>query len=648
MNDQVLIVGEGLLADFVSAQIASLYPMIHHTDLSENIPKETTFAVVLHDAWYPAIHQKAEKRFRQAAIPWFSGFVSFGEGIIGPLVQPHTPGCSQCATTRRLMSGYDRKEMWSIYQQRLHNKSINSDVWASSTGIIQLAHLINVQIQRVFQGLPTQLENQICLLNLKSLQNTYRSFLPNPTCSMCGTLPDDSPTEACITLKSSPKINSDRYRCRSLDELKTFLDKDYVDTRTGCLNRKTQDFISPFASVTVNLPLFNSDEASAGRTHSYAESELTAILEGLERYCGLTPRGKRTVVHDSYCNVKDHALHPLTVGVHTDEQYAQAHFPFQSFDPEDPLSWVWGYSLIQNRALLIPELLAYYSLGQGKGFVYETSNGCALGGSLEEAIFYGILEVIERDSFLMTWYAKLQLPRLNLNSADDQELQLMIQRLQDVAGYDLHLFNATMENGIPSIWALAKNRKSTGMNLICAAGAHLNPIQAAKSAIHELAGMMHLLPKTSTSNQEKYRRMLEDSSLVQQMEDHSLLYSLPEAEERLAFLFSSNHKEQSFQDIQWEKKIPNDDLTNDLQDILQRFRALHMDVIVVNQTTPELKRNNLHCVKVIIPGMLPMTFGHHLTRLTGLDRVLHVPSKLGYRERPLKAEELNPHPHPFP
>ena len=43
-----------------------------------------------------------------------------------------------------------------------------------------------------------------------------------------------------------------------------------------------------------------------------------------------------------------------------------------------------------------------------------------------------------------------------------------------------------------------------------------------------------------------------------------------------------------------------------------------------------------------------MTFGHHLTRLTGLDRVLNVPEQLGYSEKPLTFDQLNPHPHPFP
>jgi ribosomal protein S12 methylthiotransferase accessory factor len=90
------------------------------------------------------------------------------------------------------------------------------------------------------------------------------------------------------------------------------------------------------------------------------------------------------------------------------------------------------------------------------------------------------------------------------------------------------------------------------------------------------------------------------------------------------------------------------DLTDDLMDLLQVFNRLDLDVIVVNQTSPELARNNLHCVKVIIPGMLPMTFGHHLTRLEHLPRVLTVPMKLGYVQRPLRRKDLNPNPHPFP
>lgn len=95
-------------------------------------------------------------------------------------------------------------------------------------------------------------------------------------------------------------------------------------------------------------------------------------------------------------------------------------------------------------------------------------------------------------------------------------------------------------------------------------------------------------------------------------------------------------------------RVRHTDLTEELKDILQEFRRLNLDVIVVDQMTPEISRNGLHCVKVLIPGMLPMTFGQHFTRVTGLERVLHVPVELGYAKQPLTYEQLNPHPHPFP
>jgi len=405
--------------------------------------------------------------------------------------------------------------------------------------------------------------------------------------------------------------------------------------------------VSPFADASINLPLFGGDEACAGRTHSYADSEMTAILEGLERYCGLSPRGKRSVVHDSFRNVQDQALDPLRVGVHAKEQYERSDFPFKPFDPERPIDWVWGYSFLQQRPILVPELLAYYSSGCGHGFVYETSNGCALGGSLEEAIFYGMLEVVERDSFLMTWYARLPLPRLDHRSVQDRELRWMTDRLETVAGYEVHLYKSTMEHGIPSVWVLAKNKKERGVNLICAAGAHPDPIRAAKSAIHEVAGMLLTVSEKFEENRQQYERMLHDPYQVVQMEDHSMLYGLKQAEERLDFLLNDDRPMLTFAEA-FEPRGWNADLTDDLKAMLHVFRQLNLEVIVVDQTTPETRRNGLHCVKVLIPGMLPMTFGQHLIRLTGLDRVLRVPSELSYSLEPLSPDQLNPYPHPFP
>ncbi|WP_090831756.1 MULTISPECIES: TOMM precursor leader peptide-binding protein [unclassified Bacillus (in: firmicutes)] len=648
MSDLVLIVGKGVLTDLLCEELSSRYMVVRQSDLESILQVKADLALVLNDSWNPSIHIKAEEVFRATNTPWLRGFVSFGEGVIGPLVRPNSPGCSQCADLRRHMTGNDRKEMWQMQKNLEADRGVRQEAWASRTGILQIAYLLTAEVQRILSGEKVFSEGHICLISLKTLKSSWHPFLPVPLCSVCSRLPKDTSSLARISLKASPKVSADSYRSRSLDELNKVLVKDYLDHRTGLLNGKMYNLVPPFADVSVNLPLFDGDEGTAGRTNSYAVSELTAILEGLERYCGIQPRGKQTVVYDSYTNLKDYALDPISVGVHEKEQYQRQGFPFKEFNLDHPMNWVWGYSFLQERSILVPELLAYYSLGCGSsGFVYETSNGCALGGSLEESIFYGIMEVVERDSFLMTWYSRMNLPRLDPSSAKDEELQLMIERMRAVAGYDLYLYNSTMENGIPSIMALAKNRKQKGLNLICAAGAHLDPVRAVKSAIHELAGMMLTLDDKFEANREEYEQMFYDSSRVRQMDDHGMLYGLQEAEERFKFLMEDDRPMRTFdEEFNWKSK--HTDLTDDLKDLIQVFRGLDMDVIVVDQSTSETIRNGLYCVKVLIPGMLPMTFGHHLTRVSGLDRVLEVPKQLGYRKETLTVDELNPYPHPFP
>ncbi|GAA0390958.1 TOMM precursor leader peptide-binding protein [Paenibacillus motobuensis] len=649
MSAIVMVIGEGQLADLVSKLLSAddRYRLIRQKSIESGEAATGDLALVLNDAWDPSVHAAAEARFRQSGTTWLRGFVSFGEGIVGPLVRPEGQGCSLCADNRLLLAGSDRRESWDLRQKLASLGGIARDAWASRTGLLQVAHVVAAETFKVLCGGHPDIESRMYLINLRTMQSSSHFFLPDPLCPICGRLPEDDAETARVVLQPSLKIGVEAFRCRSKDELKDVLAREYLDVRTGFLNGKMIDLVSPFADASINLPLFGGDEACAGRTHSYADSEMTAILEGLERYCGLSPHGKKTVVHDSFNNVQDQALDPLRVGVHAKEQYERAGFPFKPFDPEQPIDWVWGYSFLQQRPILVPELLAYYSSGCGHGFVYETSNGCALGGSLEEAILYGMLEVVERDSFLMTWYARLPLPRLDHRSVQDQELRWMTDRLEAVAGYDVHLYNSTMEHGIPSVWALAKNKKERGLNLICAAGAHPDPIRAAKSAIHEVAGMLLTVSDKFEENRQQYERMLLDPYQVIQMEDHSMLYGLKQAEERLHFLLNSDRPMQTFAEA-FEPRDWNADLTDDLKAMLHVFRQLNLEVIVVDQTTPETRRNGLHCVKVLIPGMLPMTFGQHLIRLTGLDRVLRVPAELSYSLEPLSPEQLNPYPHPFP
>ncbi|UOQ45517.1 TOMM precursor leader peptide-binding protein [Halobacillus salinarum] len=636
----ISVAGKGQLAEHVIQQLSPNYQLRRLGPFDQPLEKDTLL-LVLEDHWNPAAHLKAEEAARAYGVPWLRGFVSFGEGVIGPWVDPNTPGCSQCADARKLTAAKDRNDLWHIYHELQHSGQMVHDEWISEAGLTHMAQLITAEVERI---LSENADETMTLINVKTLETTRHVILPYPECPVCCTVPDDAPEK--IELQPSMKISPNSYRSKSLRELSKNLEHDYLDSRTGLMNSKLIDFETPFADVIVNLPLMNGDEGTAGRTTTYAVSEMTAILEGLERSCGIAPKGKATVVYDCYNNLKS-ALHPLKVGVHSENQYAKEDFPFTPFSPDQKMHWVWGYSLIAKKTILVPERLAYYSMGCGDGFVFETSNGCALGGSLEEAIFHGIMEVLERDSFLMTWYAKLALPRIDPYSSEDKELTLMLDRMKE-EGYELYLYNASMDHSVPCLFTIVKKTdpNAEGMNLMCAAGASFDPVSAVKSAIFESIGMIKPLNKQFEKNKAEYASMLQNDWLVEKMEDHGMLYALPEAEERLDFLLDQPIQ-QSFAEA-FEKKQSHADLTEDLKNLLQEFDQLNLDVIVVDQTSSEISRNGLHCVKVLIPGMLPMTFGHHLRRFTGLSRVLTVPKTLGYFEKDLTPEELNPYPHPFP
>ena len=122
-------------------------------------------------------------------------------------------------------------------------------------------------------------------------------------------------------------------------------------------------------------------------------------------------------------------------------------------------------------------------------------------------------------------------------------------------------------------------------------------------------------------------------SYFQQMDEHSLLYACPEVRHRLDFLWAGDTTPFRAPD----SDFLHADLREDMQALIHRYLDSGLDVIIVDQTTPEHRSESLHCVKAIVPGTLPMTFGHDYRRLDGLPRLSR-----------LLTGAINDQPHPFP
>lgn len=648
MSDQVGICGEGLLRAAIAGTLADRgVPVEPHLTTGP----VTSMLVVARDTWDIRDHQLVRERATEAGIPWLPVWTELGEVLLGPMELPAAPGCVECARQRRRRLRQDRlsrRTLWRVHREELLTRPslLLTELAAGLVG-----QLVAGEVNRfVGQGQALTRCHQY-RLELATLALSRHRFLPDPACSVCGGLPDDEPESARLRL---PVTNADRpgsYRARSLSGQLPALMDTYVDEQLGLVRSLTG--WSGGGLVTTTAPVGGRAGGSTtgyGMASSFEQSRLAAVLEALERYASV-PGGRRSVVEGSFQDLAERALDPRDLGLYPPQWYEQPGFPFARFDPRRSYRWVWGWSFGRAAPVLVPEHCAYYGLTHdrtaGAPFVYEISNGCALGSGLAEAILYGIVEVAERDAFLLTWYARLPAAEFDLSGAEDPRTRLLAATLRAETGYRLAAFDITTEVGIPVVWAVARNPEpGDGRPAVaCAAGAHLNPEAALHRAFRELgptlAGLLRRYREPGQAA--RARAMVDDPELVREMEDHALLYCDPEAARRLEFLGGSTRRRRTP-----PAGFASDDLRENVNEAVGRFLDSGMDVVVVDQTTAEHRAGGFACVKVLIPGTLSMTFGHRLRRVHGLPRLWEVPHQLGYRAGPLAPEEVNPDPHPFP
>lgn len=94
----------------------------------------------------------------------------------------------------------------------------------------------------------------------------------------------------------------------------------------------------------------------------------------------------------------------------------------------------------------------------------------------------------------------------------------------------------------------------------------------------------------------------------------------------------------------WYRSNGTTDLLEDLTRVVDLTLNVASDVIVVDQSFDETRDSDLHCVKVLAPGLLPVTFGHQHRRI-GPER-LNAGLPLSH-PRYMK-NSINQYPHNFP
>jgi ribosomal protein S12 methylthiotransferase accessory factor len=470
-------------------------------------------------------------------------------------------------------------------------------------------------------------------------------------CPVCAPLPEDAPDP--ISIGSEPLPDPAQLRLPNPRTTPEALRETLADWRLGPAAHLFRWEARPLPLVSAEIVTrVNGRNAGYGRATDFRTAERVALFEALERLTGMRPRRRRTTVEAAYRDLDPAvAVDPDTLGAHDPRLQSHPAFVLDPYHPDKTAQWVHAWSLTHDRPRLVPEPLAYWQTprkpdGSERRMVYDSSNGCGLGNSLAEAILYGLLEVAERDAFLMAWYARTPLRRVAVPDDDPQTAHLADQL--DALGHDLLLFDAGNDFDVPVVLSMTRRRDPhpDRPNTLFAAGAHPDPLSAIRAAAVEVVVDTRNAadPRIHVFDPDRLRPMLADPTLVRTLDDHVDVNALSDAADRHDFLLTGDEPA-PWQEV-WPAWDPPTDLGAHLADWVGRLGRAGLEVIAVDQTEPVTRdRLGLHAAKVIVPGSLPMTFGHVFRRTTGLDRLAEVPVRLG---RVPSVDLDNLHPHPFP
>ncbi|GAA3383186.1 TOMM precursor leader peptide-binding protein [Cryptosporangium minutisporangium] len=496
---------------------------------------------------------------------------------------------------------------------------------------------------------------EIYHVDLETLRIRRLPLAPDAECPDCGRCVPDSSAGASLRLLAAPKPEPRTFRVRDVDDYGLDLAA-FANPICGALSAAAlPDLTSTstaavLGSFTLRSGRYLRETLFGGHADTYAHSGMVAVLEGLERAAGLRARGRTADRIASLRSLGADALDPRVCGMYSDALYRDNPHLTQ-FTPDTEIKWVWGHSLRDDRPILVPEVLAYYHTVPAESrFVQETSNGCASGSCLAEAIYFGLMEAVERDAFLLAWYGRAPLPEIDPSTSSRPATRQMVDRLA-MYGYRARFFDNRITFTVPVVTAVAVRQRPGLGTLAFGAGASLDPEAAMSAALSEIATDAVKIEMRSRDAEARLRPMVEDYRKVIGLHDHPLLYGLPEMARHADFLLGGATVPvalaERFGRVRPGPELSTDLLT-DLEHCVAEIAAAGFDVIVVDQTMPEELDLGLRTVKVIVPGLIPIDFGVKRQRAPLMPRMRTALRASGHRDHDLRPDEFNPAPHPFP
>ena len=333
-----------------------------------------------------------------------------------------------------------------------------------------------------------------------------------------------------------------------------------------------------------------------------------------------------------------HAVDPGTFALFHESQLVPG-FPFRRFDERTVLRWVEGVDLIRGKPAWLPAQLVYLPpFPDEPAIAYSTSSGLAAARSFDEAVLGGLLELVERDAFMLAWSNRLSLPLLGWG--DDPELAAIDGRLFARTRLRYSAVDASAFFGIPTVIGVVHGARGELGALGVGAASAVCVADAFRKALTE-----------AFSVREHVRdALVEDPTLlpagpqdVATFDDHMRFYGTAERAAGAAFLDAAPERRPAG-DV---RPLPGASVDARVREVLRRLAARGVSAYAIDVTSPDVRAAGLHVARVVCPELCQLDVMHR-ARFLGGTRLYRAAFEAGLLPRPLGLDELNPDPHPFP
>jgi ribosomal protein S12 methylthiotransferase accessory factor len=557
--------------------------------------------------------------------------------LVGPVFSPGRSACWACLAERMKRNREVKAFLDRRQARRVAASPLARDAFGGSA--IQLAA---VEIAKaIATDFRTDLRDHLISLDLLGSTIVRHYVAARPQCPVCGhkELRDPRRAPVPIELGTGGKLvmTSGGYRAVSPGTTVARFRK-HVSPLTGVVSRlerieadlplntnylATHNFSAP--PETVDALKAGLSGGSFGKGSTAEQGEASALMEAIERYCGIFQGDEIRVTRRFTDFPPGDAILPNDVLLFSDAQYrrdrALTTDPDEGtptpapFDRSARIEWSPVWSLRDQRFKYIPtSLLYFFYRGPGRYQHHADSNGCAAGNSLEEAIVQGFLELVERDAYAIWWYNRLQRAEVDLGQFDDPYIRDLQTQFAET-GRRLWLLDVTSDVGIPSFVTIAHWMQNSQEFIEFGSGAHFDARIAALRAMTELNQFLSigLMGGRNPASQESNP----DGSPPFRLHDHP--YLTPNGAAIVRSEFGS--------------KFGRLDKREQVTACVNLAKREGLDFLVLDQTRPDVE---VPVVRVIVPGL------RHFYRRFAPGRLYDVPVKLGLRDRPLSENELNP------